>query len=197
MAINIYYNPHGQELTVKWDAGAITFKHNIPCYHPSIDSSRAGKPLDEFDRELYMSDLTRTLESALMSGERPEHLDDLLAAAGAYLGIQYKEEPATERTDVNLNDYIRGMESGLQRLAYQAIGDQKVEREAENLIAQYLKGNTNPGIGTKRLPSSDIYYLRGRGGARVFFRIKDNYFVTLGIASKCNEENVINAVQRL
>ena len=66
--------------------------------------------------------------------------------------------------------------------------------EVDDLIARYLKGNTNPGIGTKHL-AGDIYYLRGRNGGRVFYRESaSGYMEILGKADKGNETAVINAV---
>ena len=71
--------------------------------------------------------------------------------------------------------------------------DPKVQKEADELIEQYKNGNTNPGLGSKHL-QGDIYYLRGRNGARVFYRMKDGVMEILGKASKSNEQTVIDLV---
>ncbi len=67
------------------------------------------------------------------------------------------------------------------------------QREINSLIESFMKGNMNPGIGTKHL-TGDIYYLRGRGGARVFYRMVDGTMDILGKATKANEQTVINLV---
>ena len=74
--------------------------------------------------------------------------------------------------------------------------NQDVQREANSLIQQFLDGNTNPGIGSKRL-QGDIYYLRGRNGARVFYRMEDGVMAILGKADKSNEQAVINLVLKV
>jgi len=68
-------------------------------------------------------------------------------------------------------------------------------REANGLVTQFASGNQNPGIGTKHL-SGDIYYLRGKGGARVFYTYDASSDVMhlLGKASKANESRVISLV---
>ena len=71
----------------------------------------------------------------------------------------------------------------------------RIQSEADDLIQQFAKGNTNPGLGSKHL-SKDIYYLRGRNGVRVFYQYnaKQDAMYILGKASKANEQKVINLV---
>ena len=64
-----------------------------------------------------------------------------------------------------------------------------------NLITEFLAGNSNPGIGSKNL-FKGICYLRGRNGARVFYRITDNIVEILGKANKGNEQTVINILKK-
>ena len=69
-----------------------------------------------------------------------------------------------------------------------------MQREADDLIQQYLRGNTNPGIGTKHL-AGDIFYLRGSRGARVFYRENaEGYMEILAKTDKREEKSVIDAV---
>jgi hypothetical protein len=75
-------------------------------------------------------------------------------------------------------------------------GNQAAQREADELIQRFLEGNTNPGLGTKNL-FGDIFYLRGRNGARVFYRIADGIMEILGKADKSNEQRVINILRQL
>ena len=74
--------------------------------------------------------------------------------------------------------------------------NQVTQNESNELIQQFLKGNTNPGIGSKHL-SGDIYYLRGRNGERVFYRMNDGVMEILGKANKSNEQAVINLVEKI
>lgn len=71
----------------------------------------------------------------------------------------------------------------------------RVQSEANDLVNQFANGNTNPGIGSKNL-SGDIYYLRGRNGARVFYNYDatNDVMYLLGKASKANESRVISLV---
>ena len=85
---------------------------------------------------------------------------------------------------------------GLVKAAEEMGKDMRVQDEANNLINQLLKGNENPGIGSKNL-FKDIMYLRGRNGARIFYRITPKGIEILGKASKANEQKVINILQKL
>ena len=86
--------------------------------------------------------------------------------------------------------------NALVKAAEKAGSNEAVQREINSLIKQFLSGNSNPGLGTKNL-INDIYYLRGREGARVFYRIKDGVFEILGKASKDNEQQVIDTIKKI
>ncbi|MGB8344288.1 MAG: polymorphic toxin-type HINT domain-containing protein, partial [Ktedonobacteraceae bacterium] len=85
---------------------------------------------------------------------------------------------------------------GLVREAERMGNNQAVQREADDLMQRFLGGNTNPGLGSKNL-FGDISYLRGRNGARVFYRMADDTMEILGKADKNNEQKVINILQRI
>ena len=89
-----------------------------------------------------------------------------------------------------------GDSPALSREAEKAGKNVKVQNEINDLINKFLSGNENPGIGSKNL-FKDICYLRGREGARVFYRIKDGIMEILGKASKANEQQVINIIKKL
>lgn len=71
-----------------------------------------------------------------------------------------------------------------------------VQQEANELINKFLAGNANPGLGTKNL-FGNINYLRGRDGARVFYRIINGSMEILAKSSKANEQEVINILKGL
>ena len=71
-----------------------------------------------------------------------------------------------------------------------------MQDEINSLVNEFLNGNSNPGIGSKNL-FKDICYLRGRNGARVFYRITNGSMEILAKASKGNEQRVINILKRL
>ena len=85
---------------------------------------------------------------------------------------------------------------GLVKEAQKAAKNQRIQEEINHLIKEFLSGNSNPGIGSKNL-FKDICYLRGRNGARVFYRITDNIVEILGKANKGNEQTVINILKKL
>jgi hypothetical protein len=62
--------------------------------------------------------------------------------------------------------------SALERLAQEAGKNERLQAELDHLFAQLSAGNENPGIGTGRVPGTDVSYLRGRNGARLFYRKK-------------------------
>jgi hypothetical protein len=54
--------------------------------------------------------------------------------------------------------------------AAQSVGKtQRVQKEMDDLVQKFRIGNTNPGLGNKGLDGTDVQYLRGRAGGRVFF----------------------------
>jgi len=70
---------------------------------------------------------------------------------------------------------------------------QAQSQEINQLLKQFLDGNPNPGIGTRRLPGTNIFYLRGKDGGRVFLRQVDiNKYEILAYSDKKNEQRVIN-----
>lgn len=84
----------------------------------------------------------------------------------------------------------------LVRQAEKAGRNQKVQDEINHLVTQYVGGNKNPGIGNKSLPGTGLQYLRGKDGARVFFRTNSNGDMEIvAKASKANESEVIRHLQ--
>ena len=69
----------------------------------------------------------------------------------------------------------------------------RLQDETDDLIFKFMNGNVNPGLGSKNL-TRDIFYLRGRNGSRVFYRMVDGVMDILGKATKANEQKVINLV---
>ena len=74
--------------------------------------------------------------------------------------------------------------------------NQRIQQEANHLISELLKGSENPGIESKNL-FKGISYLRGRNGARIFFRKNNNGYEIIGKADKSNEQIVINIIKKL
>jgi RHS repeat-associated protein len=100
--------------------------------------------------------------------------------------IRYKGADQIERTIQS-----RVKENLALRKEATRIG-QTESTEANRLLKQFLEGNPSPGIGTKRLPNSDVFYLRGKDGARVFVRqVSSNNYEILAYADKNNERRVI------
>ncbi|WP_221332080.1 polymorphic toxin-type HINT domain-containing protein [Nocardiopsis composta] len=56
----------------------------------------------------------------------------------------------------------------LVKAAEAAGRNQRLQKEMDDLVMQFRSGNKNPGLGNKALEGTDISYLRGRNGGRVF-----------------------------
>ncbi|MAG77938.1 hypothetical protein CL616_01085 [archaeon] len=77
-----------------------------------------------------------------------------------------------------------------------ATRNQKIQRDVDHLTKELDKGNFQAGLGRKKL-FGDIFYLRGRNGGRLFYRrIGEDTYEIIAIASKVNEETVINLIER-
>lgn len=84
----------------------------------------------------------------------------------------------------------------LIKAAEQMGKDPKVQKEADELVQKFIEGNTNPGLGSKNL-FGNINYLRGKNGARVFYRLNKGEMEILGKSNKANEQTVINTIKDL
>ncbi|KWX77768.1 hypothetical protein AML91_07025 [Paenibacillus jilunlii] len=87
-------------------------------------------------------------------------------------------------------------EARLVKAAEQMGKNPKVQKEADDLIAKFLQGNVNPGLGSKSL-TSEINYLRGNEGARVFYRMNNGEMQILAKANKANEQTVMNILYKI
>jgi len=88
------------------------------------------------------------------------------------------------------------IEKPLLKLA-EKIKDESVRREMKHLYEELEKGNFQAGLGHPgHIEGTDIFYLRGRNGARLYYHKigKDNYQI-VGKSSKANQEQVINKLK--
>ena len=79
----------------------------------------------------------------------------------------------------------------LIREAQRAGRDQDAQRSLNNLVEQLSLGNRNPGIGTENV-FKDVYELRGKNHARVYYHEVDGKIEILGKSVKSNQQKVIN-----
>ena len=76
--------------------------------------------------------------------------------------------------------------NALIREAQKAGRDQDAQRSLNNLVEQLSLGNRNPGIGTENV-FKDVYELRGKNRARVYYREVDGKIEILGESIKRNQ----------
>ena len=84
----------------------------------------------------------------------------------------------------------------LVREAERAGRDQDAQRSLNNLVEQLSLGNRNPGIGTENV-FKDVYELRGKNRARVYYREVDGKIEILGKSVKNNQQKVINILKKM
>ena len=84
----------------------------------------------------------------------------------------------------------------LIREAQQAGRDQDAQRSLNNLVEQLSLGNRNPGIRTENV-FKDVYELRGKNRARVYYREVDGKIEILGKSVKRNQQKVINILKKM
>ena len=68
-----------------------------------------------------------------------------------------------------------------------------LQGEIQKITDQLKRGNLNPGIGNKPI-GRGITESRTRGGARVYWRVREGQTEILGISGKDNQQAVINEV---
>jgi hypothetical protein len=74
--------------------------------------------------------------------------------------------------------------------------DQAAQKDVNHLIEQLSLGNDNPGIGTENV-FKDVYELRGKNRARVYYREVDGKIEILGKSVKHNQQKVINILKKM
>jgi|GEM_PF-1111596 len=84
----------------------------------------------------------------------------------------------------------------LVREAERAGRDYDAQRSINNLVEQLSLGNRNPGIGTENV-FKDVYELRGKNRARVYYREVGGKIEILGKSVKSNQQKVINILKKM
>ena len=87
----------------------------------------------------------------------------------------------------------------LRGFARDVFKDPTATKEAINLLDYFGKGaGFSSGIGIKSLEGTSLYYLRSRGGVRIFYRqVGADQFEIVGIANKRNEDRVIGILEKV
>jgi hypothetical protein len=87
----------------------------------------------------------------------------------------------------------------LLRLTQDAVRNQTVERELNHLIKELSKGNFEAGLGHPgHISGTDVYYLRGRNGARLYYHKigEHNYEIVAKSAKGRNQDQVIDKIEK-
>ncbi|NIK58320.1 RHS repeat-associated core domain-containing protein [Kribbella shirazensis] len=100
------------------------------------------------------------------------------------------DEQGPGKPKITVTSRLRG-DKVLERAAQQVGKNARQQQDVDNIVARFQNGNTNPGIGSKSLGNTDVYYLRTRSGARVFYRNNSQGIEIVGKANKGNENAVI------
>jgi len=88
----------------------------------------------------------------------------------------------------------------LLRLTKEAVKNQTVEKELNYLIKELSKGNFEAGLGNPgHIRGTDVYYLRGRSGARLYYRrIGENHYEIVAKSGKGrNQDQAINILEEI
>ena len=90
----------------------------------------------------------------------------------------------------------------LVRYAIRATRNQAIQREMDHLIAELSKGNLQAGLGEPgHVEGTNICYLRGKKGARLFYRVMEYGYDLVGKADgtgkKLNEHLVIEHLKEV
>jgi len=81
-------------------------------------------------------------------------------------------------------------------LSLEKRNDQDAQRSMNNLVEQLAMGNKNPGIGTEHL-FNDVFELRGKNRARVYYREVGGKIEILGKSVKNNQQKVIDILKNM
>ena len=85
-----------------------------------------------------------------------------------------------------------GHDAGLVRLAESATRNPVVQEELNRLTKELAEGNTRAGLGTRHVQGTDISYMRGPHGGRLFYRERSDGYEIVAKSSK--DERIQDAV---
>lgn len=120
----------------------------------------------------------------------------LTGFAVIFLGVILMITSENLEKRIKVTSHIR--DQVLIRKSKETTENQKVEKEMNHLIKELIKDNLQAGIGKpEHIAGTDIYYMRGKRGARLFYR-KTNYgYDIVGKAAKKNEYGVKDRIIQL
>jgi hypothetical protein len=86
----------------------------------------------------------------------------------------------------------------LKRLAEDATNNQRIQQEIDHLAYELKRGNLEAGLGTPgHLSKTDVFYLRGRNGGRLYYRKAGYGYEIVGKSSKGrNQDQVIEEIEK-
>jgi hypothetical protein len=151
--------------------GAAEFDDQCPAPKNSKQQSQKS------DRNEFQSDIYNSKKKKKPKAEQCE-FDENVKDAKIEIVYRIKENPA------------------LVREAQRAGRDLDAQRSLNNLIEQLSLGNRNPGIGTENV-FKDVYELRGKNRARVYYREVDGKIEILGKSVKNNQQKVIDILKKM
>lgn len=88
----------------------------------------------------------------------------------------------------------------LLRLTQDAVRNQTVERELNHLVKELSKGNFEAGLGYPgRISGTDVFYLRGRNGARLYYHKigEESYEIVAKSTKGRNQDQVIDKIEEI
>ena len=218
---NSFEDNNGQVLLAKADGNPVTPSTNRgPSNFPTPPSG--GRP----SRPVYVPKYRvapKTVDQGLGAGTNPagaggeggsaEFDDQCLipenqksqeSKVSEYDYRSKKKKQSAEQCELDENVKERKIEivyrikknPALVREAQRAGRDQDAQRSLNNLVEQPALGNRNPGIGTENV-FKDVYELRGKNRARVYYREVDGKIEILGKSVKSNQQKVINIYKKM
>ncbi|HLD15434.1 MAG TPA: hypothetical protein VJB94_02545 [Candidatus Nanoarchaeia archaeon] len=122
-----------------------------------------------------------------------------LGLLSSTLGLLIVSEGGLEKR-INLTSKL-GKKTKLARLAEKATENERVQDEMNHLLVELAKGHIRAGSGTRHIKGTDVWYMRGSEGARLFYRETKNGYEIVGKAfgggKKVNEFAVIKKLKEL
>lgn len=106
--------------------------------------------------------------------------------------------PVWKPGQVSLTSQIK-RDSGLVKIAKEAMENRIIQQEMTHLTEELAKGHLEAGLGRLgHVDGTDISYLRGRNGARLFFhRVGSGYEIVGKSSHDKSEDQVINKLKIL
>jgi len=144
----------------------------------------------------FLFDSQATITGAFIGSSIASSISPFIGICSMVLaGILFVTEEGGLEKKIRLTSNLK-KDQGLVRYAVQATNNQELQKEMNHLLKELSRGHTGAGKGTKHLEGTNIFYMRGNKGARLFYRRNEGGYEIVGKADGTGKKGNEHAVMK-